>query len=380
MDAMFAMDVIDIEEQCTVSIRDTNVETAVHEFSGYSAGVDVKIIGMAKPYGASETYSFQRDENGNLELAPRVIETLRLATKYIGTPKIDGQNSIISRVATGEFRLHLRLDWRQKVAFFSPDGKFYPCFPQKFSAKLGKTSPRFELCRPSVTIESFFAQDSSVVGWKLLLIGDYSGHNHFPSVIPNDSVFHDGSDAMMIKCLELTPISPIILGDSDDGFPAVVYRPEMGITCVDCPWGPFVGRQNISLDEIMAIVAPGETKASFEDISSNVQGGKYMHLSEMRKNVKIIYPHGASFVQIPLPQLPLPSDSDAVFSAFVEDLYKASISYSFQPDRPREGIVFYFLLVSGAMAMFKINQGHMVTYAKLANMPLPMEHKNLFFD
>ncbi len=109
-----------------------------------------------------------------------------------------------------------------------------------------------------------------------------------------------------------------------------------------------------------------------------------------RRFIVTLYPHGAFNISriIPLPLLPPETASYSEFSVWGEVSYARIIEYSYgikipeegeepceeeapsdeeeQPEKTfREGAVIYFLKRDGNVVLYKINQGHMETFAKL---------------
>lgn len=358
-------------------------ETAIKKFLNIISIVNCKIKGIAVSTGSASSYTFHLDSDNNLLVNESFLATVLNAVAYLPTVKIDGQNCIISNGV-----LYMRYDWRDNVAIVDNQNKIaYLPFPKNFTkhTKLDKKAflQNYQVSdKCPFTIYDYMLNKHGNDNYTIYIIGE---HNEFNNIVGINR--HDVT--LPFKCIELRPNANVLLGETTEDTmcdPPVIYRPNVFVKCVDCP---FIGRQNVPLLELMTILYPNSTMATFEDISFGIQDGKYHHADpqspyKLRKNVITLYPHGATTPNIPFPPLPTFTEDQTMnillVQQFAQELYNTTIKFSFEDRHHREGIVFYFRLKDNSIAMFKINQGHMKTFSQLMKIPLLKSNKELFFD
>lgn len=312
-----------------------------------------KTTGFFVSEGTGKTYHFISSVTGKLVLLPNVVEIIRNAVSISPTTKIDGQNAIIA-LKNGTFILHRRLDWRRSACFaiLDTDGKlkFLPLFPQKFDKKL----PKGIIANKQSLIDcSQFVYIGNCDRFSTKLIQIQDGI-HYTVIDKNTFFFGE---------------------ENEDGFPTVIYTPDTNISCIDFVTmtenGPVL-MHDVPLNFLMSELE-NPPHLTFEEISWNVQGGKYADIG-IRKNVVTLTAHGIFPARIKMQPMPLPTASDDEISDFVECLYKETLKFAF-PDigLQREGIVFRFLLKDGSHRCLKINRGHLETYCKFAKIEFPKE-------
>lgn len=319
--------------------------------------VNKKTLPMILATGTGKTYNFETDKNGVYMLNTGVYHTIRSAISYSASVKIDGQNIIIG-THNDRLLIFRRYDWRSRVAILI-NGKFYPLF-DKFIVPKGISKDDKQLfCE---TLKTPIENSTYVVVGKC---------DRLP--YPHDVIGK-------ISYVTLAQNMPIIFGEENNiGFPEIIYVADPNIQCVDLivpSNGIPTLMHNVPLATVM-LLHGNHTQLTFEEISLNVQGGKYRNIG-LRQNIITIVGHGVFPAKMPLPDLPSTKNvTDDEISKFVEKLYRATIVFSFpETGLWREGVVFRFDLPDGDYQLYKINQGQMQTYAKMCNIVLPIENEN----
>jgi hypothetical protein len=327
--------------------------------------ITMKIPSLFSAVGSGTTYSFETTADGFLKLGNGVSDIIKNSVSCTFTVKIDGENFILKKCSDKHVRVFMRYDWRSSVVFFKDGEKpeIIPLFPQKVDKKRTKGCVVKNIL--SLTPEAYFRGEDSN-GWKLCVLGkpqDFTGHG----IIPITG---------QVNRIQLDPDAEIVLGEMTNGIPDVIYRANPLYTKVDVMTVnnkiPTI-RKDVLLDEIFNVWAPPNcTILSVENISPNIQSGKYAHLG-IRKDdstdnytrILTIMRHGESIANIDMPSKPDSSSSDFDVAAWTTTLMEKTIAFSFDSNHPREGIVVYFTMQDGTRHYFKINQGHMETFNKM---------------
>lgn len=314
--------------------------------------VNQKIMGFFESIGSGNSFMIKTNDNGKIIPHPSFLKTLSKAIggKILVSDKIDGQNAIIVNGI-----LYLRFDWRKRAAIYD-NGKFYPIHPTKFNAdfkmsKLVKKS--IDKVNPPPTSGEF------------VIVG---------SIDRTDALVEEVNG---IPFQRLSNINHHLGECSENGYPEVIYIANMTISVCDIILPDETGKpmivRNMPLQDILNLYKT--SCITVEEISIGVQGDKYKDLG-IRQGITTITPHGIFESKITLPTLclPHPDDLDAV-SRLIDEFFLATLNYIF-PDKTqepiREGIVVKFLNSDDTVVGYhKINQGHLETYVKFREIPIP---------
>jgi hypothetical protein len=358
---------------------DPRVDNKNNPLTAY--GRNAKTLGLVETTGSGDDYTFVQ-KNGKLVLGHGVYEAVIKADKVVYTVKHDGQNTMI--ISDMFFR---RYDWRKSVAFRNKDtGIVYPLFEKQFWTKFNK---KIKIginvgFNSGFNIEEFFASGNKYpenCKYELIIIGNFSSCKEM--IASRVDIKPIGKDNPYPYAV-ITENSLIYPGEMVDGKPEVVYRPVQGISHVNLAYvvNGELRLENMKLSDILKKY--GKEMMTLEEISPHIcKGGKrYTHLGIPSNEITLIA-HGSVIIDRPdLPIKPIKpikpgsNGSEEDVAIYIEQLYEFALNFSYNEDKKREGVVIYF----GEHIAFKINEGHMQTYAKMKGYPYPSKQDCLSFD
>jgi hypothetical protein len=327
-----------------------------------------KTKGIIKSVGSGDSFAYSRDLDGKFLVADDFLKAVRDSHGFDVSCKIDGQNTYIQ-----DGVLYVRYDYRSRVAALFVDGTVAPLF-QKFDSKVASALGKVKLLRKLDYPVSKASLDKVGIPYELILVNTGAIRDFVTAPLPGAPKFQ----FCHVSAL------PFIEGEiTDSGFSEVIYvaAPQVGVVdlVVIIETGPQILR-DVPVASVFGVIGFTGRRLTFEDTSAHIQGGVYTGCG-VRPRVTTIVAHGI-FV-IPEEQHGISMDSLKADPATVAaKFYDFTLGYTY-PYRSapavREGVVIVFRAEDGSVTgRFKINQGHLHTYAYAIGVTLCTEHSKQY--
>lgn len=334
------------------------------------SNVNKKTTSLISSKGSGDSYILEK-EHDQWIINPSLASKVPYISRMDISVKVDGSNSVVAPTKNGLTGFYKRYDWRKSVAIlyskeengkiiykiYLPFGKFPPKYLKKYLAKDPLPGDFPDL--------NTLYEKKGYHNYDLVILGDHKTRQQFEKTthytksknIPFnystfynvDLIFGEKTDNGLYEVVYvLTPVSivDLLLPDADNG---------------------IIVQRNVPLEIVLKMFP----RTTFEQLTPNIQGGRYNHYGLVEdKQTVTITPHGVFPVPISLlKKLPEGFSTDIPkslneFSNFVDKLYDFAITFSYDEKKPREGLVIKFW-IDDEYHLFKINEGHMETYDKM---------------